>query len=363
MNQFPFRKTDKEIPLRKKLRQTKPSQTYIESQLEKDVKQYGTQIHSIYELVNGEKYYIIFNKPKLLSIKVNQWRRFIYGTCAIDEDERVADLENELEFDNIIAEQIIYYVDEEVPQPHKRTQPRWTGNIGHILLKTSDFGTKFNIYKYSDGDKKMEELVNLQRAITRGEGQIIDGEQTGKTTLRNLPIETHAKIGSYLVDIPENTIETNMRRIDIEKSQPKPDYMECFICLNILDNIHGPPLDQPNDQFICRQGCKPYDAVKICENDHIVHRICILRWCNDMRQLRHNECPLCTNDLIMPCVDFSRFVEAVPKNELQQNAPTPTPTPTESRSKRQRTRGGKRTKYIKSKRKTRKTRKTRKNKK
>jgi len=50
-------------------------------------------------------------------------------------------------------------------------------------------------------------------------------------------------------------------------------YEECIICSELLDNING-----PGQSAKCNENCN--DVVKICENNHMIHRGCLLNACN-----------------------------------------------------------------------------------
>jgi hypothetical protein len=91
------------------------------------------------------------------------------------------------------------------------------------------------------------------------------------------------------------------------------NYEDCIICGDALDNIHGPG---PSDK--CHENCD--DVVKVCKNDHMFHRGCILQACNaesvDVAaqmgseysylrpQARKARCPLCTEPLQPTCEEL-----------------------------------------------------------
>jgi hypothetical protein len=92
------------------------------------------------------------------------------------------------------------------------------------------------------------------------------------------------------------------------------NYEDCIICGDPLDNIHGPG---PSNK--CRQNCD--DVVKVCKNNHMFHRGCILQACNAGRvnvgdqmgysqypsmqnQARTQQCPVCTKPLQPTCQEL-----------------------------------------------------------
>jgi len=93
----------------------------------------------------------------------------------------------------------------------------------------------------------------------------------------------------------------------------------------LLNNIDGPG---PNDK--CSENCN--DVVKICSNNHLIHRGCVLNACNANKvdigaqlgfdqygslkdQERKNNCPFCMTPLIVNCNEF-KTIAKVPDSEL-----------------------------------------------
>jgi surface protein len=103
------------------------------------------------------------------------------------------------------------------------------------------------------------------------------------------------------------------------------NYEDCVICREPLDNTDGPG---PSNK--CRENCN--DVVKVCKNNHMFHRGCILQACNaesvDVAsqmgfsqfstlhpQARTSKCPLCTNPLNPTCEELVTSPK-VPNNDL-----------------------------------------------
>jgi hypothetical protein len=106
-------------------------------------------------------------------------------------------------------------------------------------------------------------------------------------------------------------------------------YEECIICGELLDNTNG-----PNESEKCTENCN--DVVKICENNHMIHRGCILNACNADRvdvaaqigfsqfsrlaeQKRKNLCPICQMPLLVSCEAF-KTVDKVLETDLPKKA-------------------------------------------
>jgi hypothetical protein len=113
------------------------------------------------------------------------------------------------------------------------------------------------------------------------------------------------------------------RQADLNKNETP--YEECQICGDLLNNIDGPG---PNNK--CSENCN--DVVKICNNNHLIHRGCVLNACNADKvnigaqmgfdqygslkdQERKNNCPFCMTPLIVNCNEF-RIIAKVPDSEL-----------------------------------------------
>ena len=150
-----------------------------------------------------------------------------------------------------------------------------------------------------------------------------------------------------------------IRQQIVEKNSP---YEECLLCGEFLNNIDGPGSTEK-----CQERCN--DVVKICQNNHTIHRGCILNACNassvnlpgqmgyndyefNEQQQRRNNCPFCQIPLLHQCSDFINVSKVADEDlSLKENV------------------GGKRRKYIRKlkqdtkrikKRKTHKTHKKRK---
>lgn len=105
-------------------------------------------------------------------------------------------------------------------------------------------------------------------------------------------------------------------------------YDECLFCAEPLDNISGPGPSQN-----CSANCN--DVVKICSNNHMLHRVCVLNSCNSgpvdvsgqigseystMRELNNkNKCPFCTNNLLYSCADFRTIPKVLDGNLPMKN--------------------------------------------
>ena len=135
-------------------------------------------------------------------------------------------------------------------------------------------------------------------------------------------------------------------------SEETSEFPECIICGEFLDN-QSKTMVYKN----CSNNC--FDAIQICKNNHILHRGCILDWCNvsgvDVvsqmglthpgyikEQGRKNKCPFCQEPLIMPCNDFKN-APSISIDELKEYNKLKS--------------GGKKRKTRKHRRKQRKTRK------
>jgi ankyrin repeat protein len=120
--------------------------------------------------------------------------------------------------------------------------------------------------------------------------------------------------------INERVRQSAQRHVEIDTP-----YEECIICSELLDNING-----PGESEKCSENCN--DVVKICENNHMIHRGCILNACNAnkvniasqmgfsqfntlAKQKRKNQCPICQVSLLVPCEEF-KTVDKVLETDL-----------------------------------------------
>lgn len=124
---------------------------------------------------------------------------------------------------------------------------------------------------------------------------------------------------------PELNAKLAKEALENLKKQEESQYELCQICGDALDNINGPDPDKN-----CKTNCK--DVVKICANNHLTHRGCILNACNaspinvreqmgfddyvvNEEQQRRNKCPFCLTDLLHLCDEFNT-VEKVEDDNL-----------------------------------------------
>ena len=157
-------------------------------------------------------------------------------------------------------------------------------------------------------------------------------------------------------------VEQNKLNVRIDNSK----YEQCSICLDILDNIHG-----PGSTDNCKDNGN--DVVIACTNRDMFHRGCILDWCNApsvdtaaqmgstysnvKQQEKSNNCPLCREDLLKKCNEFNK-IPKIPENQLPlKNGGGKRHSKTRKISNRKSSKFGKNDKRIsKSKRKNRKNR-------
>jgi hypothetical protein len=137
--------------------------------------------------------------------------------------------------------------------------------------------------------------------------------------------------------VPQMTREEQMRlqrdiaerTKNIATAQPQEtnEFPECIICGDILNNEIG-----PGALRACVENCN--DAVKVCRNDHIFHRGCILNACNAeavdvisqmgfeasgyvRQQQRRNKCPICQTELNPTC-ELLKTAPAMSIDELKE---------------------------------------------
>jgi len=79
--------------------------------------------------------------------------------------------------------------------------------------------------------------------------------------------------------------ERNRTRIE---AQQNVEYPDCSICMEPLDNIHGPP---------GTTGSRDNDVLNVCDSNHLFHRVCIYNSCTSPLAYRFN-CPTCRKPLL-----------------------------------------------------------------
>jgi len=118
--------------------------------------------------------------------------------------------------------------------------------------------------------------------------------------------------------------EAAERNNEPEKTLIKPS---CSICCEELNNVDG-----PGPSTNCEIGCN--DVVNACENNHLIHRGCLLESCNAeninareqmtlpgrymMRPITATTCPICREPLLYDCNDFedTEIAKQVPYEKI-----------------------------------------------
>jgi ankyrin repeat protein len=141
-------------------------------------------------------------------------------------------------------------------------------------------------------------LNDVEAALIR----ILPGETQDPNQLR----ETQRRTQEEAVRRAQQAAQNNIGNIS--------NYEDCIICGEPLDNTDGPGTSDK-----CREKCN--DVVKVCENNHMFHRGCILQACNvesiDVAsqmgfsqfstlqpQARRATCPICTKPLNPTCEEL-----------------------------------------------------------
>ena len=150
----------------------------------------------------------------------------------------------------------------------------------------------------------------IQRGQTQG--QINQQQQVAQQEI-NQNVQTQGQINRQQQVAQQEEINRNVRENVVPEEIS--EFPDCLVCGEFLDNQ---PKIRETPYNYCSDKC--FDAIQICKNNHILHRGCILDWCNvsgvDVgsqmgsiyssikEQSRKNKCPFCQEPLIMPCNDF-----------------------------------------------------------
>lgn len=202
-------------------------------------------------------------------------------------------------------------------------QPLNNWNVSNVRNMTYMFKEAINFNQ----DLSMWEL-NPQADVRF----MFDGAQSMTETFKPLRLqeetETNIIIQSQNRESQKQIQEEAVRRAQqaAQNIGNVSNYEDCVICGAPLDNTDGPG---PSDK--CTENCN--DVVKVCKNNHMFHRGCILQACNaesidiasqmgfssqfsTLRpQARTSKCPLCTNPLNPTCEELVTSPK-VPNNDL-----------------------------------------------
>jgi hypothetical protein len=144
----------------------------------------------------------------------------------------------------------------------------------------------------------------------------VDGVHTWENMFENCPIPEDNKPPLFRQPSHRERLEQFNAMIERQRQEISPtlqetsDFPECGICYDLLNNIDG-----PGPSTACETNCN--DAIKVCVNNHIFHRGCVLTNCNvssinissqmnnnapeyaHMRLLANRmKCPLCREDIM-----------------------------------------------------------------
>lgn len=174
---------------------------------------------------------------------------------------------------------------------------------GAIVVCPVNNSRSTNMFLLCDDDGGLEQFEELKLISAEQYKAFYDGMMNNEITL--------------------NIYEDYMKNAEEEANANKSsNFEECQICYDLLDNIHGPG---PSDK--CDENCN--DVIKICKNNHIIHRGCVLNSCyadavdtasqmgfpeysNLREQKRRNKCPFCAVKLLYTCERF----KTVPKENI-----------------------------------------------
>jgi surface protein len=161
--------------------------------------------------------------------------------------------------------------------------PRWRSKLNPNVSLDEETAEEYGVH-YRDG-------------ITN-ESEDIDASSNARQAQINLQKQ-----------ITEQVVQQALNTPIVENAQ----YDTCYVCDELEDNIHG-----PGPSTHCSNHCN--DVIKICDNNHKLHRGCILSMCNttshytqsrlygEIFQNEHTintKCPECRGKFIVPCADFA----------------------------------------------------------
>lgn len=158
-------------------------------------------------------------------------------------------------------------------------------------------------------------------------------EEDTSQTLRPLPMISaveQAQQNQAARKARQEEIDARVKELARLTPVMENEFPTCIVCDDPLDNSDGPGPSRK-----CSEDCN--DAVKVCPNGHILHRGCILGWCNADKvnqgaqmgyadypsfaeQERRDRCPVCLSQLIKPCEEFKSTIltPAISTEELKQ---------------------------------------------
>ena len=125
------------------------------------------------------------------------------------------------------------------------------------------------------GSRRNSELDKLYRRILRERAQRQEQIQT----------EQRERARQQFDERQQTEGERNRTRIE---AQQNVEYPDCSICMEPLDNIHGPP---------GTTGSRDNDVLNVCDSNHLFHRVCIYNSCTSPLAYRFN-CPTCRKPLL-----------------------------------------------------------------